>query len=309
MSIIDRYRNHQDVKEIRKNAERILHRLSVEIGERTLRRYDRLEETRAFITERLSATGHAYAEEYTVEGKTVANIVAEIPGTERPNEIIVIGAHYDTVEGTPGADDNGSAVTGLLEMFRLLSARAYRRTLRFVAFTLEEPPYFLTKDMGSMRYAKGCRERKELIRFMVCLEMIGYAGRSIEQQYPIREMKERFPRIGDFLTVVSLPSSSPYTYLWKRVYNQHAKKAVHELIGPASIPGIDFSDHCSFCRNGFPAIMLTDTAFYRNKAYHTEHDTYDTINFDFLADVIRNSARTLAEIADMDELPVAECGC
>jgi len=157
MSIIDRYRNHQDVKEIRKNAERILHRLSVEIGERTLRRYDRLEETRAFITERLSATGHAYAEEYTVEGKTVANIVAEIPGTERPNEIIVIGAHYDTVEGTPGADDNGSAVTGLLEMFRLLSARAYRRTLRFVAFTLEEPPYFLTKDMGSMRYAKGCR--------------------------------------------------------------------------------------------------------------------------------------------------------
>jgi hypothetical protein len=143
---------------------------------------------------------------------------------------------------------------------------------------------------------------------MVCLEMLGFSNKKVLQKYPIADMQRDYPRQGNYLAVVAFPSSANLAYLWKRVYNKHAKKnrEIYDMIGPSSIPGLGFSDHMSFNRFNFRNIMLTDTAFFRNDNYHTENDTYSTINFDFLYENILFSYHTIDEIANMDTLPYAE---
>jgi len=289
--------------EVESNCRDILHRLSVDIGERTLRKYENLQAARACILERFRALGHEPVENtYRVSGKEVSNIEVEIPGSRGPGEIIIIGAHYDTVEDTSGADDNASAVAGLLEICRLIAGGPHKKTARFVAFTLEEPPYFSTAEMGSMVYAERCRSRKEPVELMVCLEMLGYADKKYLQDMPPFNSGGGFPVKGDFLSVVSLPSSARYVYLWKNIYNEGSARPIYDLVGPASIPGLNFSDHGSFIKKGYPAIMISDTGFYRNKFYHTADDTYDTINFRFLSENILNIAGTIKKILDMDRL-------
>lgn len=292
---------HMKKREIIHNTKDIIKFLSVALGERTLRKYDNLLGAAGYIRKHFSMFGALPWEEmYAVDGKQVANLIVEIPGNEDADSIIVIGAHYDTIEDTPGADDNASGIAGLLELYRLLGTRRYKKTLRFVAFTLEEPPYFSSDEMGSMVNAKRCRERNEKIELMICLEMIGYAHRRYQQHVPFRDMSKKLPARGDFLAVVSLPSCCGHAYGWKNIYNRHARHEIVDIVGPSSIPGISHSDHYSFNRHGFPAIMLTDTALYRNRNYHTDGDTYETINFEFLAEHIVNMHRTIEEIADMD---------
>ncbi|OHD64995.1 MAG: hypothetical protein A2176_04390, partial [Spirochaetes bacterium RBG_13_51_14] len=277
--------------------------LSVDIGERTVRKYENLERARRYIIDYFTRHGVLPTEEkYRASGKEVSNIIAEIRGTEFPDAIILLGAHYDTVEETPGADDNGSGVAALLELFRLLSRFRFRRTIRFVAFTLEEPPFFSTELMGSMMHAKNCRKRKERIDLMICLEMVGYGSRRCPQDYPLNHKRGAYPAYGDYISVISLPSSAEYVHLWKRIYNEHARRIIYEYIGPASIPGMDLSDHVSFIRSGYPAVMISDTGFYRNRNYHTPDDSFDTINFKFLADVIINSRAALMDMCDRDSL-------
>ncbi len=295
-------------KSIDRNARDILRFLSVNLGERTLRRYENLQAAADYIRGKFASGGASVVdEEYVVDGRRVANIRAEIPGITSPEKIIVVGAHYDTIEDTPGADDNASGIAGLLELYRLLSPFRFKRTIRFVAFTLEEPPYFSGENMGSMVCARCAREREDLIELMVCLEMLGFAGRRYEQNVPFRDMAKNFPRKGDFLAVVSLPSSAPYAYAWKQVYNRYARKNIVDIVGPSSIPGINHSDHYSFNRHGYPAIMLTDTAFYRNKNYHTGEDTFDTINFKFLTEHILYSFNTIRVIADCEDIASLQC--
>lgn len=295
-------------KSIERNARDILRFLAVDLGERTLRRYGNLQAAAEFIRGRFAAGGAPVRnEEYEVEGRGVANIRAELPGIEYPEKIIVVGAHYDTIEDTPGVDDNASGIAGLLELYRLLSPFRFKRTIRFVAFTLEEPPYFSGDNMGSMVCARRAREREDNIELMICLEMLGFAGRRYEQNVPFRDMARNFPRRGDFLAVVALPSSAPYAYAWKQVYNRFARKNIVDIVGPSSIPGINHSDHFSFNRHGYPAIMLTDTAFYRNMNYHTGEDTIDTINFKFLSEHILNSFNTIRVIADCEDITSLQC--
>lgn len=285
------------------NAKDIISYLAVTLGERTLRKYENLKNASEFISNYFIKYGYpAVKEEYYVEDKKVYNIITEIPGHTQPEKIILIGAHYDTIENCPGADDNASAVAGLLELYRLLSEYRFKRTIRFVAFTLEEPPYFMSDLMGSMVNAKNSRARNDEIDLMVCLEMIGYAGRRYCQTAPFPDIAKNFPKKGDFLAVVSLPSSSDYTYLWKSIYDTYSKHEIRYLVGPSSIPGISFSDHYSFNRCGYSAIMLTDTGAYRNKNYHTECDTIDCINFKFMSEHIYSMMHTVKEIADMDEI-------
>lgn len=289
----------REKRQILKNAREIVWVLAENLGERTLRSYDNLQSARSYIHETMSGYSETVKEQpYDVDGHEVANIISEIRGYEAPEKIVLIGAHYDTIEDTPGADDNGTAVAGLLELHRLLSRFTFKKTIRFVAFTLEEPPFFSGPQMGSMVHAKSCSENNEDIDLMICLEMIGYGGKRYPQDYPVGKMKGEYPPYGNFLTVVALPTYAPYAYAWKRIYNKFAKRNIYELIGPASIPGINLSDHYSFNKNGYPAIMLTDTAFYRNKNYHTENDTFDTINFKFLSDNIFNMFITIKGIAN-----------
>ena len=303
MKIKNVFRDYQEKKRLTNNLREIIYFLSVTLGERTLRRYDNLNRTREFIADYFNKhSSPCYEEEYSANGKTVANIVTEIRGYKKPDNTILIGAHYDTVENTPGADDNASAIAGLLELHRLLSMFNYKRTLRFVAFTLEEPPFYSTELMGSMYHAGRCKKQNVKIDLMVCLEMIGYAGSKYKQSYPDDLSRKQCPDRGNFLTVVAIPSSSAYAHLWKKIYNRHAKIKLFDIIAPASIPGIDLSDHYSFNKNGYPSIMLTDTAFYRNRNYHTEDDRYETINFRFLTENVINSFITLQDIANREEL-------
>lgn len=289
----------REKRHILRNAREIVRVLAEDLGERTLRSYQNLQDARSFIHQTLSTYSDTVREQpYDVDGYQVANIVSEIKGVETPDKILLIGAHYDTIEDTPGADDNGTAVAGLLELHRLLSQFSFKKTIRFVAFTLEEPPYFSGPQMGSMVHAKSCSDNNEDIDLMVCLEMIGFGGKRYHQDYPVGKMKSEYPLYGNFLTVVALPTYAPYAYAWKRVYNNYAKRNIYDLIGPASIPGINLSDHYSFNKYGYPAIMLTDTAFYRNKNYHTENDTFDTINFKFLSENIFNMYVTIKDLAN-----------
>jgi hypothetical protein len=174
----------------------------------------------------------------------VSNVISEIRGTESPDRIILIGAHYDTIEGTPGADDNASAVAGLLELHRLLSASPHRRTIRFVAFTLEEPPFFSTDSMGSMQHARRARERNDRIELMICLEMLGIAKRKVKQKFPYEDMSGIIRATATILRW--LPSLIRGIRLSLAEPSQRvSNRRIYEMIGPSSIPGIGFSDHMS----------------------------------------------------------------
>lgn len=290
-------------REILNNSREIVHYLASELGERTLRKYDALQAARSFILDYTRKSGLTPVEHtYQMEGKEVSNIVVDIPGYEKPEDIIILSGHYDTVEGTPGADDNATSVAAVLEIQRLLAHYRFKKTLRFVNFTLEEPPFFGSENMGSMRYARECRERGEKIDLMAAIDMIGFACKRCQQRFPNMVDKSKYPSKGDYLAVVSFPSCSPHVFLWKRIYNSHAKKKIFDLIGPASIPGIELSDHSSFIKHKYPALLLTDTAFYRNRNYHQAGDTYETINFSFLTDNIYNIMLTLMDLGNMCEL-------
>lgn len=292
----------REKKRIIRNTKDIIHHLSVDIGERTIRKYENLDRTRRYIIDYFTRYGFAPREEtYTAAGQRVSNIITEIRGTEFPENIILVGAHYDTIEDTPGADDNASGIAALLELFRLLSGCRFKKTVRFVAFTLEEPPFFSTELMGSMVHAKNCRKRKDKIDLMVCLEMMGFGSRRCHQDYPINHNRVEYPVYGCYMSVISLPSNSMPVHEWTHVYNARARRKIYEYIGPASIPGMDLSDHMSFIRSGYPAIMLSDTGFYRNKHYHSPDDTYETINFRFLCDSIVNSREALKQLLDRVE--------
>jgi Zn-dependent M28 family amino/carboxypeptidase len=287
------------------NSRDIVRTLAVKIGDRSAARYENLQQTRQYVIDMFVSYGARPVEEkFTHDGKEFANIVVELPGRRKSrDEIIVVGAHYDTVEGSCGANDNASGVAALLESYRIMSRMKLKRTIRFVAFTLEEPPFFGTDRMGSMIHAEQCVKTKEKISLMVSLDMLGYASLFVKQEYPMEHMKDQYPATGDFLAVAALPSYSQYAFLFKRVFNKHSHDKIHDIVAPASVGGINLSDHMAFHKFGIPAIMVCDTGVYRNKNYHTEHDTEDTINYWFLAHNIRHICQALRDIANEDSIP------
>jgi hypothetical protein len=288
---------------IRKNSIRIIHTLSEKIGERNIICYENLENAKLFILNSFKDIGLKTTEEiYKINGKSFCNIFVEFSGNKETSEIILVGAHYDTIEGSAGANDNATGIAALIELGRHLSASSLKRKVRLVAFSTEEPPFFLTDNMGSMVHAKSCMEKKENIKIMISLDMLGYGSNFVKQKFPLERMSENCPVLGNFLTVISLPSYSNYAYLWKNVYNSLTGKKIHEFIAPASINGINLSDHSSFHKYGFPSILITDTGFYRNDNYHTENDLYNTINFNFLSKNISNICKTVVELANIDTI-------
>jgi len=231
--------------------------------------------------------------QFGLEGRECYNLEVEITGSEKPDDIVVIGAHYDSLEGTPGANDNATGVAALLALARAFIHKKPVRTLRFVAFTNEEPPYFQSDNMGSFVYARRCRERKENVVAMLSLETIGYySDEPGSQRYP-SPFNLVYPGTGNFVAVVGNTKSRQ---LVRRVVREFRAQNNFPCEGIATfgfLPGIGWSDHWAFWQAGYPAVMLTDTAPFRYPHYHTGKDTPDKIDYDKLRRVARLIVRLL----------------
>ena len=266
-----------------------VHHLASEIGERNVFLPGTLEAAARYIEERWSAQGYEVRPiTYEAEGVECANLEITLPGTSR--EVFVVGAHYDSVHGSPGANDNGSGVAAMLEISRLLAGTRPRTTLRFVAFVNEEPPFFWWRKMGSMVYAREARRRGDRVAGMISLETIGYySDVPGSQRYP-PFFRLFYPSRGDFLGFVSNLRSRKLLRRAVRAFHEACDWPVQSVSMFEFVPGISWSDHLSFWRQGWPALMITDTAPYRYPWYHTAGDTPDKVDYEALAEVTEGLA-------------------
>ncbi len=260
--------------------------LAGKIGERNMACYPQLIGAATFIEDSFSRAGlQPRLDSYELHGRACYNIETEIHGT-RP-EILLIGAHYDSVPSSPGANDNGSGVAAMLALARRFAARQTTKTLRFVAFVNEEPPYFLTEQMGSFVYAKRCKTRGDQISGMISLETIGYFSDAPHSQtYPALGLGAFYPTVGNFIGFVG---NVPSRALLRRVialFRQHARVPSEGAALPSFIPGVAWSDQWSFWQHGYRGIMITDTAPFRYPHYHSATDTPDKLDYDRFALVV-----------------------
>ncbi len=277
-------------------VERHVRALSESIGERNLAHPEALRRAAEYVEEELRRAGYRPADQsYEVGDERVRNIEAELPGSG--SEILVVGAHYDSALGTPGADDNASGVAALLELARSLARRRFVRTVRFVAFVNEEAPYFQTDSMGSRIYARRCRERGEPIALMLSLETIAYySDRPGSQQYPF-PLNLFYPTTGNFLGFVgNLHSRGAASCLARRFRDASGFPAESATV-PESLPAVDLSDHGSFWEQGYRAVLVTDTAMFRYPYYHSAEDLPDKLDFRQLARVVGGLEGAVTDLA------------
>jgi len=226
-------------------------------------------------------------QEFAVGGRWFKNFTARYGPDDAP--ILVVGAHYDVCGEQPGADDNASAVAGLLELARLLGRHRPEMTHRveLALWPLEEPPNFRTPDMGSAVHADLLAQSKADVRGMICLEMLGYfSDKPGSQSYPAPGMGLLYPSRGNFISVVGNGSSWWFTRRVKARMAGATELPVTSINAPTLVPGVDFSDHLNFWKHGWKAVMITDTAFFRNPNYHEVTDTPDTLDYERLAHVV-----------------------
>ena len=275
-----------------KNLYKHVEHLSVKIGERHLWRNGSLIQAAEYIESAFTSYGYGvWRQTYSCYSKTVSNLIVEKKGPGK--EVLIIGAHYDTVPGTPGADDNASGLAGLLELARLHQPCSHQKTLVFAAFANEEPPCFGSPNMGSMVYAKHLMDQKTAVETMISLEMIGYFSKETIQRYPIPGMACFYPKRGDYIGVVGNFRSSKYVSLFKKGIRRYSTIDSRSLTAPEFFGGINLSDNYSFWHHGFRAIMITDTSFFRNTNYHLETDTINTLDFESMAQVVKGLHLTL----------------
>lgn len=291
------------LEELSEHLRAHVHRLAGLIGPRHLGRPSTLQAAAALIERELGEGGDAVERQaYCVGNQEVANLIIERRGTNRPQEIVILGAHYDTVPTTPGADDNASAVATLIEVARLLRTHTFRRTVRFVAFACEEAPHFYTDTMGSAVYACRCYERRERIVGALCLEMVGYYTTAPHSQTTPPEiprfLRWALPGRGDFLAAVGNLRSWRLAWTFRRGFKRAVRFPLYSIVLPERIHSICLSDNSSFWDYGYPALMLTDTAFLRNPHYHLPTDTPDTLDYARMASVTIGIAEGLARLAE-----------
>jgi Zn-dependent M28 family amino/carboxypeptidase len=288
----------QEEKQVRNNLEKHVKVLSDTIGERNIRSFKQLKASKDYISAALGQSGYTVSyQEYVVEGKTVENIEGELSGTSSPDEIVVIGAHYDSVPLCPGANDNASGVAALLETARILAGGKFAKTLRFVAFVNEEPPYFQTKNMGSRIYAARARQRGEKITAMASLETIGfYSDEKGSQNYP-PPFNFYYPDTGNFIGFVSDPGSRELMFDMINTFRKNTGLPSEGIAAPRWIPGIGWSDHWAFWKEGYKAVMLTDTAPFRYAYYHTPQDTWEKLDYDRMARVVSGVVKVISDLS------------
>ncbi len=274
-------------------------KLAGEIGERNLSRYPQLQAAADYIeAELLQAGWKVRRDEYDVQGKRSANIEAERPGSSP--EILLVGAHYDSVLGAPGANDNGSGVAALLALARRLPAQPNDKTLRLVAFVNEEPGYFQGAQMGSLVYARRCRERGDRISAMISLETIGYfSNEPGSQKYPMPGLGWIYPRAGNFIGFVGNVTSGKLVREVIGEFRRAARIPSEGAALPAFVPGVGWSDQWSFWENGYPGIMVTDTAPFRYPHYHKASDTPDKLDYDAMTRVVAGMEKVIHHLAQV----------
>ncbi|HET8548916.1 MAG TPA: M28 family peptidase [Bryobacteraceae bacterium] len=282
-----------DEMRTREELRRHVRTLAGDIGARTAE--TGIEIAAEYLCETLSALGYTTSElPYTVGAFRYRNIRTEIPGSS--GEVVVVGAHYDTAGPYPGANDNASGVAAVLELARVLKDAKPRRTVRFVLFPNEEPPFFMGPEMGSFVYARRCRERGDKITAMLSLETIGYySDEPGSQVYPFPA--GTYPTTANFIGFVGNPGSRSLLRECMRVFRETTRFPSEGIAAPAVIPGVGWSDHWSFWQHGYPAIMVTDTAPYRYPYYHSAEDTPDKLDYDRMARVVRGIERVVRALA------------
>ena len=245
-----------------------------------------LDRVAAYIHARLAETGGRVSEQpFTISGNTYRNVICSL-GPES-NERIVVGAHYDSYHEYAAADDNASGVAGLIELGRLLSRAQLPLQVDLVAYTLEEPPYFGTAHMGSVVHAQSLRENGISVKAMLSLEMIGYFSDAPDSQsFPVSLLRAFYPSQGNFIAVVGGLSQSGTARRVKRAMIGSSPLPVYSINAPRFLPGVDFSDHLSYWKAGYEAVMITDTAFFRNHNYHTANDTAEKLDYRRMAMVV-----------------------
>ncbi len=272
--------------------------LSVEIGPRSYQDHEKLVRVAGYISDNFKQHGYQVNEQpFPYRERTYRNIIARSSESNTEEKVIVVGAHYDTVVGSPGADDNASAVAGLLELARLISTMETMPAIHFVAFGLEEPPVFRTANMGSYHYARMLKKSGQTVLGMICLEMIGYFVDSPHsQEFPLPFMDRKFPTEGNFITAVGNLRSKKLTERIRDSFKEGTDLPIFSINALPIVIGIDFSDHWSFYKFGYPAVMITDTAFYRNPHYHMATDTYDTLDYERMAKVVHGVKAALERL-------------
>ncbi|HTL28140.1 MAG TPA: M28 family peptidase [Tepidisphaeraceae bacterium] len=272
--------------------------LANEIGPRHVHQAHALEQAARYIETQFGAAGlQPAAQTYTASAIPVRNIEVEIRGTDRPDEILILGAHYDSVPDCPAANDNASGIAGTLELARLFASKKPTRTMRFVAWVNEEPPFFQTDLMGSRVYSRRCRERNENIIAMITLETIGcFLDAPGSQTYPVPGLRLMLPTVGNFIAVVGNLGSRKLVRTCVDVLKRETNLPIEGQALPSMIPGIGWSDHWSFWQEGYAAVMFTDTAPFRYVHYHQPTDTPDKIDFDRMTQVVLGAEKVLQHL-------------
>ena len=290
-SLADRLRGHVE-------------ELAGTIGERNLAHPEQLRRAEHYLAAQFARSGHVVRwQTYICEGYEVSNLEVEIKGTTKPAEIVVVGAHYDSVNhrgvASPGANDNASGTAAVIELARMLAGSSPSRTLRLVLFVNEEPPYFWTDEMGSLVYARACKQRGDNIVGMLSLETIGYyRDEKGTQNYPPL-IGGLYPDTGNFIAFVG-PSSNGGTEWIERctaAFRASSDVPAEGAALPSLVPRINSSDHWSFWKQGWPALMITDTAPYRYPYYHKAEDTPDKLDYEWMARVVEGVAKMIVSVA------------
>lgn len=284
----------EDLRERLRSHVRVL---SEEVGERHYWRPEALQAAGDYIERSFLAAGHRPRRQAVPTGSQVFhNIEVVLPG-QREDEVLVIGAHYDSVRGSPGADDNASGVAVLIELARLLQGVELDRSLRLVAFVNEEMPFFGSDAMGSLRYVSQARSEELEIVGMISLEMLGYfSDEPGSQTYPF-PLSRFYPDTGNFLAFVGNLESRRLLHRAIGAFRRHAEVPSEGLVAPPQFAHIRRSDHWAFWQKGIPAMMLTDTANFRNPYYHTPSDTHDRLDYNAMARLTEALAVTLESMA------------
>ena len=283
---------------IHDNLKRHVVMLAEQIGERNVWNAQALLGASRYIRQTLENLGYQVrVQSFESAEMTVQNLEVELPGVRLPEEVIVFGAHYDSVLGTPGANDNASGIAALLEIARLMAGKKPARSLRLVAFANEEAPFFDSDEMGSKVYAKRASQRNEDIKAMVSLEMIGhYSDKQGSQRYPF-PLGFFYPDTANFVGFVGNLSSRRLVRQALGAFRASTAFPSEGLAAPSWVTGVAWSDHWSFWQAGYPAIMITDTAFFRYEHYHRPTDTPDKLDYQSMARVTKGLVDVAIELA------------